>query len=33
MRRARILACSDAEQLDAWIQLAVTVDSVDALFG
>ena len=30
--RARILACTDATQLAAWVRRAVTVASVDALF-
>jgi hypothetical protein len=30
--RARILACTDATQLAAWVRHAVTVPSVDALF-
>jgi hypothetical protein len=30
--RARILACTDAAQLAAWVRNAVTVPSVDALF-
>jgi hypothetical protein len=28
----RISACTDSEQLDTWIRLAATVDSIDALF-
>jgi hypothetical protein len=30
--RARILACSDGAQLDAWIRKAVSVATVDELF-
>jgi hypothetical protein len=30
--RARILACSDGAQLDAWIRKAVSVPTVDDLF-
>ncbi len=30
--RARILACTDAARLAAWVRMAVTVASVDELF-
>ncbi len=30
--RARILACTDAAQLDAWVRKAITITSVDELF-
>ena len=30
--RARILACADATQLDAWLRKAVSIASVDELF-
>lgn len=30
--RARILGCTDSEQLEAWVRAAVTVASVDELF-
>jgi hypothetical protein len=30
--RARILACTDATQLDTWVRKAVSVTSVDELF-
>ncbi len=30
--RARIIACTDIEQLDAWLSRAATADSVDAIF-
>ncbi|MEU7987492.1 hypothetical protein AB0B56_21740 [Streptosporangium canum] len=31
--RERITNCTDIEQIEAWIRLAVTADSTDALFG
>lgn len=31
--RERISNCADIEQIEAWIRLAVTVDSTDALFA
>ncbi|MEM9462299.1 MAG: hypothetical protein AAGF11_49560 [Myxococcota bacterium] len=31
--RARITACTDIEQLDAWLSRAASADSVDAIFG
>jgi hypothetical protein len=30
--RARILACTDIEQIDAWLRKAASVASVDELF-
>jgi len=30
--RARVLACIDVAQLDAWVRKAVTVNSADELF-
>jgi hypothetical protein len=30
--RARVLACTDVAQLDAWVRKAVTVTSVEELF-
>jgi hypothetical protein len=30
--RARILACTEAAQLDAWVRKAVSVGSIDELF-
>jgi len=31
--RARILDCTDLEQLDAWIIRAVTIEKIDELFA
>lgn len=31
--RERITNCTDIEQIEAWIRLAATADSTDALFG
>jgi hypothetical protein len=30
--RARILGCTDAAQLDAWIRKAISITSADELF-
>ncbi|MEV0433661.1 hypothetical protein [Nocardia sp. NPDC050413] len=32
-QRARLAACTDLDQLDAWLEQAVTATSTDELFG
>lgn len=31
--RARITACTDLDQLDVWLTRAVTITTIDELFG